>query len=206
MCKTKDTTTTKQQCSTILTWGAPAVPESTSCMSEGYPVELRIQWQGTRAGAMMKNKKMERRWRHKPCPPSVVIWNVRSLTNKMDELSVLVRGQLEYWECRVLCLTETWLNRKIPDCSVELASFSLVWVHREKQSGKTLGVADLLSLLTPNGVTQGILLQRQESDVELLAIRLRPCYLVLHSCYCLHSSCGRGGMHFVAQNLLGYHQ
>lgn len=148
-------------------------------MSEGYPVELRIQWQGTRAGAMMKNKKMERRWRHKPCPPSVVIWNVRSLTNKMDELSVLVRGQLEYWECRVLCLTETWLNRKIPDSSVELTVFLLVRVDREKQSGKKSG-GGLTVFVNSKWCNPGHVIIKATicmPDVELLAIGLRPHYL-----------------------------
>lgn len=38
----------------------------------------------------------------------------------------------------MLSLMETWLNRKIPGCSVEQASFLLVLADRDKQSGKKL--------------------------------------------------------------------
>ncbi|KAK0134692.1 putative RNA-directed DNA polymerase from transposon BS [Merluccius polli] len=80
---------------------------------KAIPWELRIRRHGTRAGAMVRNKKTERRWRYKPRLPSVIMWNGRSLPNKADELSALITGQREYRECSVLCLTETWLNRKM---------------------------------------------------------------------------------------------
>ncbi|CAL8387460.1 unnamed protein product [Gadus morhua 'NCC'] len=56
---------------------------------KGIPRELRLR-RGTRAGAMVRNKKMERRWRYKPCLPSVIRGNVRSLPNKTDKLSALI--------------------------------------------------------------------------------------------------------------------
>lgn len=48
--------------------------------------------------------------RYKRC----LMGNVRSLANKMDELTV--RGNI----CRVMCFTETWLYRGIPDFNATL--------------------------------------------------------------------------------------
>jgi len=44
---------------------------------------------------------MERR-RYKPCLPSLIMGNVRALTNKTDELTALARSQREYRETDVL--------------------------------------------------------------------------------------------------------
>ena len=49
---------------------------------------------------------MEKR-RYKLCLPSLIMGNVRSLSNKMDELTALARSQREYWECSFMCFKET---------------------------------------------------------------------------------------------------
>ena len=36
--------------------------------------------------------------------------NVRSLPNKMEELTALTRLQWEYRECSLMMFTESWLN------------------------------------------------------------------------------------------------
>ncbi|KAI4875864.1 hypothetical protein NFI96_034110, partial [Prochilodus magdalenae] len=74
------------------------------------PVELRQKYRGCRAGAKLKAKKTEKRWRYKPSVPSVVMGNVNSLTNKTDELACLVKNQRLYRECSLLCFSETWLT------------------------------------------------------------------------------------------------
>ena len=56
---------------------------------------------------------MERR-RFKPCLPSVVMGNVWSLSNKMDELTALTRNHMEYRECSLMCFTETCLRGWFP--------------------------------------------------------------------------------------------
>ena len=66
--------------------------------------------------------------------------NVISLPNKMDELTVLTRMQREYWECSLMCFTESWLNELSPDSHVTLVSFQLVRADRDpKESGKSKG-------------------------------------------------------------------
>lgn len=49
----------------------------------------------------------QKRW-YKPSIPSVNTGDVKSLPNKMKELTVLTR--LQYGECCMVFLTETWLN------------------------------------------------------------------------------------------------
>ncbi len=66
----------------------------------------------------------------------------------MDELAALARSQREYHESSVLCFTETWLHKNIPDSNIQ-ASKLCGWtgiagrVAREK-------VGDLPFLLTTN--------------------------------------------------------
>ncbi|XP_073671404.1 uncharacterized protein [Paramisgurnus dabryanus] len=56
--------------------------------------------------------------------------NVRSLGNKMEELTALTRSQWEYRECSFMSFTETWLNERTPDTVVTLDSFHLVRADR----------------------------------------------------------------------------
>lgn len=74
------------------------------------PTELRRPYRGYRAGAKLKAKMNNRKWRYKPFLPSVLMRNVNSLQNKCAELEVLVRNQWLYMECSLICLSESWLN------------------------------------------------------------------------------------------------
>lgn len=59
-----------------------------------------------RAGAKVKARHVEKRWRYKPSIPSVVMWNVNSLANKPDALAALVRNPKIYKECSLLCFSQ----------------------------------------------------------------------------------------------------
>jgi ribosome assembly protein 1 len=104
----------------------------------GIPAELRRHRRGTRAGTKARLRRETHR-RFKPCLPSIVMGNVRSLANKTDELTALASGQCVYRECSLLCFTETWLHRNIPDCAIELAGFTLARADRGRLSGKKKG-------------------------------------------------------------------
>ncbi|KAI4898658.1 hypothetical protein NFI96_029389 [Prochilodus magdalenae] len=88
--------------------------------------EQRRPYRGCRAG----DKRRERKGRYKPCLPSIIMGNVRSLANKTDELSALIRTQREYRECSILCFTESWLNQNVPDSHVHLNGFTSVRADR----------------------------------------------------------------------------
>ncbi|KAI3358982.1 hypothetical protein L3Q82_015365 [Scortum barcoo] len=78
-----------------------------------------------------------RRRRYRPVLPSIIMGNVRSLPNKMDELAALTRHhQREYRECSLLLFTETWLTALTPDTAAELDGFTLLRADRSKESGK----------------------------------------------------------------------
>lgn len=60
------------------------------------PAELRKRRRGKRAGAKTRERRQRNRTRYKPCLPSVVMGNVRSLANKLDEITTLANSQREY--------------------------------------------------------------------------------------------------------------
>lgn len=84
--------------------------------------ELKMPYRGCRAIVKVKAKW----WRYTPFLPFILMGNVNPLPNKSDELETLVklealvRNQRLDRECSLMCLTETWLNRNIPDSCVDL--------------------------------------------------------------------------------------
>lgn len=69
------------------------------------PLEIRRKYRGCRAGRKQKAKLRVRaanRKRVRPPIPSVVMGNVNALSNKMDELTALIRNQRCYRECSLL--------------------------------------------------------------------------------------------------------
>lgn len=77
------------------------------------------------------NKVKNRRHGHKPVLPSVIMGNVNSLCNKVDELSACVRFDRLYRQSSLLCFTETWLTEGTPDSHVDLDGFTLHRMDRD---------------------------------------------------------------------------
>lgn len=90
------------------------------------PNEVRRPYRGCRASTKQKAKRLVRKWRYNPSVPSVILGNVNSLPNKIDELAALVNNVRTYRECSLLCFCETWLTANILDANVELPRFSTV--------------------------------------------------------------------------------
>ncbi len=61
---------------------------------------------GRRAG--IRNRLRKRA--HSPPLPSVLLANVQSLENKMDDLRARISFQRDIRDCNIICLTETWLT------------------------------------------------------------------------------------------------
>ena len=70
----------------------------------------------------------------KPPLPSVLLANVQSLENKLDDLRLRLSYQRNIRNCNILCFTESWLNDDTEN--IELAVFS---VHRQDRAA-TSGV------------------------------------------------------------------
>ncbi|KAI3375978.1 hypothetical protein L3Q82_016518 [Scortum barcoo] len=79
--------------------------------------------EGGETGAPCESSACARRRRYRPVLPSIIMGNVRSLPNKMDELAALTRHQREYRECSLLLFTEMWLTALTPDTAAELDGF-----------------------------------------------------------------------------------
>ncbi|TWW74415.1 hypothetical protein D4764_14G0004180, partial [Takifugu flavidus] len=92
--------------------------------------ELRRRKRGRRTGVARR----ARRRRYRSVLPSIIMGNVRSLPNKMNELAVLTRHQWEYRECSLLLFTETWLTELTPDTATQLGGFTLLRADRSKES------------------------------------------------------------------------
>ncbi|KAI3361406.1 hypothetical protein L3Q82_013573 [Scortum barcoo] len=93
------------------------------------PAELRRRPRGCKAGAKLKAELAENRRRYKPSIPSIIMGNVNSLPNKIDELSAL-NNQRIYRESSLFIFTETWLNHLVPDANVDLLGFTAVRVRQ----------------------------------------------------------------------------
>ena len=106
--------------------------------------------------------------------------NIRSLANKMDELAGLVRTHRMFRESSVMCFTEMWLHEDILDSNITVDGFQTVLAdrsHRESGKGKGGGLAILINnkWCHPGHVT--VKERACSSDIELLAVGLRPYYL-----------------------------
>ncbi len=88
---------------------------------------------GRRAG--IRNRLRERA--HSPPLPSILLANVQSLENKMDDLRARISFQQEIRDCNILCLTETWLTPTVPDTAVMPSdNFSVLRMDRTAEAGK----------------------------------------------------------------------
>ena len=143
------------------------------------PAELRRRPRGCKAGTKIKAELADNRRRYKPSIPSVIMGNVNSLPNKIDELSAL-NIQRIYCESSLFIFTETWLNHLVPNDNVDLLGFTAVRADRDtKASGKSKG-GGLIMYVNNRWCNPGHISIKTVSccrDVELLAVSLRPYYL-----------------------------
>ncbi len=86
----------------------------------------------------IRNRLRERA--HSPPLPSILLANVQSLENKMDELRARISFQWDIRDCNLFCLTETWLTPSVPDTAVTPSdNFSVFWMDRTAEAGKNKG-------------------------------------------------------------------
>ncbi len=77
---------------------------------------------------------------HSPSLPSILLANVQSLENKMDDLRARISFQRDIRDCNIICLTETWLTPSVPDTAVTASdNFSVLRMDRTAEAGKSKG-------------------------------------------------------------------
>ncbi len=131
---------------------------------------------GKRAG--IRNRLRERA--RSPPLPSILLANVQSLENKMDDLRARISFQRDIRDCNILCLTEKWLTPSVPDTAVTPSdNFSVLQMDRTAEAGKTKGggVFFMINKKWCDPRNTSILSRSCSPHLEHLSIMCRPFYL-----------------------------
>ena len=166
---------------------------STSFDSQSaFPAEILRQTDGYNSSSDKPRKRSKHRGRRGGIrnrlrskanhPPllSILLANVQSLENKMDDIRARIAFQRDVRDCSILCFTESWLTPSIPDHSVTPAEhFSIARMDRTEESGKSKGGG--VCFMTnnkwcdPRNIT--VLSRACTPHQEHLSIMCRPHYL-----------------------------
>ncbi|KAJ8033946.1 hypothetical protein HOLleu_24335 [Holothuria leucospilota] len=107
----------------------------------------------------------------------VILGNVRSILNKVDELKVCTRYLSEYREASFMCFTEIFLSERVPDSVIDIPNYTLVRGDRTIESGKSRGGV-LCFFINDSWCNNFSIKQKTcNTEFESLAIGLRPLYL-----------------------------
>ncbi len=117
---------------------------------------------------------------HSPPLPSILLANVQSLENKMDDLRARISFQRDIRDCNIFCLTETWLTPTVPDTAVTPSdNFSVLRMDRSAEAGKNKGggVRFFINKKWCDSRNISILSRSCSPHLEHLSIICRPFYL-----------------------------
>ncbi|KAK1803662.1 hypothetical protein P4O66_021066, partial [Electrophorus voltai] len=117
---------------------------------------------------------------HRAPLPSILLANVQSLDNKLDDLRARIKFQRDIRDCNLLCFTESWLNPAVPNHAIQPAEFfSVHRMDRTADSGKSRGggVCVMVNNSWCNNANVVTLARSCSPNLELLALKLRPFYL-----------------------------
>ncbi|KAK0147403.1 hypothetical protein N1851_013129 [Merluccius polli] len=141
------------------------------------PPELRRPTGRRKRGRRGGIRNRLRRRHTRPPLPSIILSNVRSLNNKIDDLRTHARYCSDFREASLMCLTESWLQPNAPDSLFEINGFTLTRLNRDANSGKCKGggICVYINDLWCRQFTVKEALC--DSNVEMLCLTLRPFYL-----------------------------
>ncbi len=134
---------------------------------------------------------------HSPPLPSILLTNVQSMENKMDDLRARISFQWDIMDCNILCLTETWLTTSVPDTAVTPSyNFFVLRMDRTTEVGKTKvgGVCFMINKKWCDPRNISIMSRSCSSGTSahhLPPILSAPRDFIDHSYCCLHSTTGR---------------
>ncbi|XP_037400811.1 uncharacterized protein LOC108414208 [Pygocentrus nattereri] len=120
----------------------PDLPTASEHSDPSRVLQRRRRKRGKRGGLHARLKARASR----PPVPSLLLANVRSLENKLDELRARITSQRETRECCALIFTETWLSDRVLDSAIQPETHS---VHRgDRTAASALGkLHDVISAL-----------------------------------------------------------
>ncbi|KAI4904828.1 hypothetical protein NFI96_006812 [Prochilodus magdalenae] len=109
--------------------------------------------------------------------PSLLLANVCSLENKLDELRARITTQREIREGCTLILKETWLSDSTPDSAIQLQTHSVHRGDRTAASGKNKGGGVCVFVNKRCCSDIKTFEKHCSTDLELLMVKCRPFYL-----------------------------
>ncbi|KAK1802517.1 hypothetical protein P4O66_021800 [Electrophorus voltai] len=150
-----------------------------------WPTEILRENRGRGARKRPRGKRAGVRNRlraqaHQAPLPSILLANVQSLDNKLDDLRARIKFQRDIRDCNLLCFTESWLNPAVPNHAIQPAEFfSVHRMDRTADSGKSRGsrVCVMVNNSWCNNANVVTLACSCSPNLELLALKLRPFYL-----------------------------
>ncbi len=110
----------------------------------------------------------------------MLLSNVQSLENKIDDLKARISFQWDIRDCNILFLSETWLMTSVPDTAVTPSdNFSVLRIDRTAEAGKTKGggVCFMINKKGCDPRNVSILLHSCSPHLEHLSMICRPLYL-----------------------------
>ena len=98
--------------------------------------------------------------------PSMFLSNVMSLAPKIDELAYSVINANFY----IVCITETWLQKHIPDSAVDIQGYNLIRLDRSStvHGGVCIYLNELIHFTGLDDLTD------KTDGLEVLWIKIRP--------------------------------
>ncbi len=147
-------------------------------LNKGHLNNPRRRRKHSRRRAGIRNRLRKRA--HSPPLPSILLANVQSLENKMDDLRARISFQRDIRDCNIFCLTETRLTPSVPDTTVTPSdNFSVLRMDRTAEAGKTKGggVCFMINKKWCDPRNISILSCFCSPHLEHLSIICRPFYL-----------------------------
>ena len=133
----------------------------------------RSRARGKRAGCRLR---LEKKGFRAPLP-GLVLANVRSLSNKLDELQLRLRTDKSYSHIAAFCFTETWLHSNISDTAMDLPGYQLFRADRDATAtGKTKGGGVCFYVSNEWCSDLTVIAELCSPDLELLVIHCKPLY------------------------------
>lgn len=173
-----------------LQWCYPAVTDfNINSLAGNLPLELLIgrninftkqgqtRKQGKRGGVKQRTRKLLSRNR---IPlPSVILANVRSLRNKIEELRANVLHLRDYRDACLMAFTETWLTESDSDSALEISGFGApLRLDRDSEVTHKMLDGGVCLYINRRWCSNFTLRERIcHPDIELLSVSLRPYYL-----------------------------
>ena len=104
----------------------------TTFASSTLPRDICKRTRGKKGGVKQRLRKLV----CKTYLPSLILGNVRSIQDKMEELCANVKYANEFRSASLMCFTDTWLSENVADSHVNIEGFSIFRADRTNDCGK----------------------------------------------------------------------